>query len=126
MQSFLFDSDISALRGEDTRVLDVPSDLLNKDALLSWYTEALGLPEYFGANWDAFDECLRDLSWIKERRLVLYHRDVPLNSSPKDQRIYIDVLANAVCDWKSGESHEVIAVFDPTCELKLRAAVRDR
>lgn len=46
-------------------------------------------------------------------------------SSPKDQEIYIDVLANAVRDWKPDESHEVVAAFDPTCELKLRAAARD-
>ena len=126
MQPFALTSDITSLKGENTRVLDVPATLADKDALLSWYAGALGLPQYFGANWDAFDECLRDLSWIKERRLVLYHRGVPLEASPKDQRIYIDVLANAVRDWKPGEKHEVVAAFDPVCELKLRAATRDR
>lgn len=83
------------------------------------------MPQYFGANWDAFDECLRDLSWIKERRLVLYHRRVPLEANPKDQRIYVEVLANAVRDWRPDEGHEVVAAFDPACELKLRAATRD-
>jgi hypothetical protein len=81
------------------------------------------MPEYFGANWDAFDEGLRDLSWISEHRVVLYHRAVPLEASPKDQRTYIEVLASAVRNWKPGEAHELIVVFNPACELKLRAAL---
>lgn len=124
MQPFALTSDVASLNGESTRVVEVPSELADKDALLSWYAGALGMPQYFGANWDAFDECLRDLSWIKERRLVLYHRGVPLEASPKDQRIYVEVLANAVRDWKPGEGHEVVVAFDPACELKLRAATR--
>ena len=82
------------------------------------------MPEYFAANWDAFDECLRDLSWISEHRLVLYHRAVPLEASLKDRKIYVDVLASAVRDWKPGEAHELVVAFDPACELKLRATAR--
>ena len=121
MRPFILTSDLTTLRSEDTRVIDVPQNLADKQALLSWYGKALELPEYFGANWDAFDECLRDLSWIKERRLVLYHRRVPLEANPQDQKIHIDVLANAALDWKAGEEHEVLVAFDPQCKLKLRA-----
>lgn len=63
MQPFVLSSDVASLRGEDTRVVEVSTDLSEKNVLLSWYVRALGLPEYFGANWDALDECLRDLSW---------------------------------------------------------------
>lgn len=125
MQPFALTSDIASLRRESTRVLEVPAELSDKDALLRWYADALGMPEYFGANWDAFDECLRDLSWVKERRLVLFHRDVPLAANPKDRKIYVEVLANAATDWKPGEAHELVVAFDPACELKLRAAVRE-
>jgi barstar (barnase inhibitor) len=98
MQPFAFTSDITTLQREGVRVVVVPPDLADKNALLSWYAETLQFPEYFGANWDAFDECLRDLSWVKERRLVLYHRGVPLEESPENQKIYIDVLAEVVRD----------------------------
>ena len=125
MQPFALTSDIASLRGESTRLLEVPAELPDKDALLRWYVDALGMPEYFGANWDAFDECLRDLSWVEERRLVLFHRDVPIAANPKDRKIYIEVLANAVTDWKPGEAHELVVAFDPACELMLRAPTRD-
>lgn len=123
MQPFELTSDIASLRRESTRVLEVPAELSDKDALLRWYADALGMPEYFGANWDAFDECLRDLSWVKERRLVLFHRDVPISANPKDLKIYVEVLANAATDWKLGEDHELVVAFDPACELKLRAVI---
>ncbi|MFN8831451.1 MAG: barstar family protein [Labrys sp. (in: a-proteobacteria)] len=104
---------------EDRRSYTTPRDVTG------WYADILGIPEYFGANWDAFDECLRDLSWVKERRLVLFHRDVPIAANPKDRRIYLEVLANAATDWRPGEAHELIVAFDPACELKLHAAIRE-
>jgi RNAse (barnase) inhibitor barstar len=124
MQPFTFTSDIATLQGEGVRVVVVPTDLSDKNALFSWYAETLHFPEYFGNNWDAFDECLCDLSWIKERRLVLYHRRVPLEASLENQRTYIDVLATVVRDWKPHEAHEVVVAFDPVCELRLRAVTR--
>lgn len=61
---------------------------------------------------------------VTERRVELYHHAVPLEASPKDQKIYLQVLANAVRDWKPDEAHELIVVFDRACELMLRAAAR--
>jgi RNAse (barnase) inhibitor barstar len=122
VQPFVLTSDVASLRRGDTRVLDVPAELSDKDALFRWYADALEFPDYFGFNWDAFDECLRVLSWVKERRIVLFHRDVPMAAHPKDRRIYVEILADAVTDWKPGEDHELVVAFDPACELRLRAA----
>ena len=126
MQPFEFTSDIASLKRKSVRVLEVPMELSDKDALFRWYADALDMPEYFGANWDALDECLRDLSWVKERRLVLFHRDVPLAANLKDRNNYVEVLANAATDWKPGEDHELVVAFDPACELKLRTTIRER
>ena len=39
------------------------SGILTKDAFLQRVSRALKFPDYFGMNWDAFEECLTDMSW---------------------------------------------------------------
>lgn len=36
------------------------SDVVTREALHERIATALGFPEYYGRNWDAFDECSRD------------------------------------------------------------------
>ena len=36
----------------------------DKEALLERLAVALALPEWFGGNWDALEDCLTDLSWL--------------------------------------------------------------
>jgi RNAse (barnase) inhibitor barstar len=41
------------------------------EALLAKIASAMKFPEYFGMNWDAMDECLRDLSWLNPKGVLL-------------------------------------------------------
>lgn len=34
--------------------------------LFSYFAAELAFPDYFGHNWDALDECMRDLSWVRD------------------------------------------------------------
>jgi Barstar (barnase inhibitor) len=46
----------------------------SKQDLMSALTGALELPGYFGRNWDALDEVLRDLGWLEADGHVLILR----------------------------------------------------
>lgn len=119
MSDFLFTDDFEALRGKDTLLLMVPAGLADKAALLAWYAETLRFPSFFGENWDALIDCLRDLSWIGEKTIQIVHRDMPLANNPADQSIYLDILAEAVRAWKEDAAREFQIVFPARMQMSM-------
>ena len=95
---------------EDECSATLPSGCETREELFDAFKSTLGLPEYFGGNWDALSECLRDLSWISQHTVVLIHTGRPLVSDD-EFRTYIDVLRECITDWKEGEEHSLIVVF---------------
>ena len=50
----------------------IAGDAIDGDhALLDAIAAAFDFPDYFGANWDALEECLRDMSWAPAGGYVL-------------------------------------------------------
>ena len=50
-----------------------------KADLLDAIAEAMNFPAYFGKNWDALEDCLRDLEWISAKGYaLLIHHSQPL------------------------------------------------
>jgi RNAse (barnase) inhibitor barstar len=47
------------------------SDIADRDELMEALASALGLPDYFGRNWDALDEVLRDSDVAIEANAVV-------------------------------------------------------
>jgi RNAse (barnase) inhibitor barstar len=45
--------------------------LRSKKSLLAGIARAFDFPDYFGENWDALEECLRDMSWRSGQISVL-------------------------------------------------------
>jgi len=90
--------------GPGHRVI-VPKGLANKNGLFAFLGQAFPLPDYFGGNWDALEECLVDLGWSTHPRITLVHQDLPLHNRPSEQKIYLEILALAV--QESGRLHVV-------------------
>lgn len=84
--------------------------LTTTDDLLKSLYYLLWLPGYFGFNWNALNDCLCDLEWIAEEKVVIVHDSVP-NIPEKDLKIYLEVLMDAACSWKNGEQHQLEIVF---------------
>ncbi|MBO6518423.1 MAG: barstar family protein [Rhodospirillales bacterium] len=64
----------SELEGTDLCVLRLDASTIDSDdALFGALALSLSFPDYFGRNWDAVDECLRDLSeWMPASGYVLF------------------------------------------------------
>ena len=88
----------------------VPAGLTSTGALLQALYDCLTLPGYFGFNWNALRDCLRDFHWIEQRRIVLRHLDLPPIPTA-DLRMYLEVLSEAVASWPPDEKHSLQVVF---------------
>ena len=63
----------------------------------------LKLPDYFGCNLDALDECMNDLEWLDEQPLVMIFNNPTkiLISNRKLFDGFIDVVRNACKEWST-------------------------
>jgi len=82
----------------------VPNALRDKTSLFNAFGIGMGAPsQYFGKNWDAFNDCLMDLSWINQTTVHIAHEEVP--ALPLlDAQIYLKVLSIAIKKWKSEQT----------------------
>ncbi|QSV62526.1 MAG: barstar family protein [Dolichospermum sp. DL01] len=75
----------------------------SKQTFLKQAAEAIEFLAYFGANWDAFDECITDLTWCPAQRyVILYnHADIFAQAEPTQYQIALDILNSAKEYWEA-------------------------
>lgn len=96
---------------ENEIVVDLKSGINDKKQLFLIYKNKLQFPDYFGYNWDALYDCLTDMSWIKNKKIIIIHHDIPLSNDIQDLKKYINLL-NDVCDsWKDDFQHHIEIYF---------------
>lgn len=73
----------------------------SKEALLKSVGDTLEFPDYFGLNWDALDECLHDLSWLDNGKVILVMLDSKFAWShiPLEMGILTQSWLNAASYW---------------------------
>ncbi|MBA4016666.1 MAG: hypothetical protein C0483_05710 [Pirellula sp.] len=112
---FQFVDDPAAYRNSAALVVRVPIAARGKEKLLGVLAGSLRFPKYFGWNWDALEECLRDLSWLKEvNQVVIVHEGVPFSPRESQLRTYLEILADAMALRRAKPDDLQITVVFPT------------
>jgi RNAse (barnase) inhibitor barstar len=94
-RQFEFVTDLTGFRAPNSLIVRLPGRLRRKQDLFRALAARLKFPGYFGHNWDALEECLRDLSWLPDKRdVVLLHEQVPL-ADDRQRQTYFQILQNA-------------------------------
>jgi hypothetical protein len=94
----------------------VDPNVASSEELLKSLYYLLRFPGYFGFNWDALNDCLRDLEWIPCRKVVLVHAVLP-NLPEEDLKIYLEILRDSVLDWQGSQEHE-LEIFFPLTDMR--------
>jgi hypothetical protein len=117
------DRDLRNALSADTHDVAALSLGAGKDAMLASIAGALEFPDWFGANWDALEDCLTDLSWRPDKpRVFLFLHAV----KGDDLGILLDILTSAAEFWRE-RGRGFFAVFiDPAGGLGLPALYREK
>ena len=86
------------------RVFQLVSDRISsKAALFEKLRQAFGLPDYFGQNWDALEECLRDLPTEQRKGFltVIDSGEALLGLPERDFQTFISILRSTAHFWAS-------------------------
>ena len=79
------------------------TEIDGKDRFLSQAATALAFPEYFGNNWDAFEDCLTDMSWHEAKGFVVLfdHIDGFAGRSAEDFQTAVAILKDVAEFWRN-------------------------
>lgn len=77
-------------------------NIIDKPSFLNACAAAMHFPDYFGKNWDAFEECLNDLAWLPAPGYLLLYDNVEqfARNAPAEWHVAYEILADAVTNWQ--------------------------
>lgn len=65
-------------------------------------------PSYFGDNWSAMDDCMRDLSWFSEEKIeICFTNAQTLEENTKLQREIQEILSFYQGFWENNDQKQV-------------------
>jgi RNAse (barnase) inhibitor barstar len=84
----------------------------DKESFLQEFSEQLEFPKYFGFNWDAFYDCITDMSWVNADNgfLIVYQNAHHFRiAQPDDWQQANAILLDAVEYWNKQGTLMMIA-----------------
>jgi hypothetical protein len=80
-------------------------EVTSKETLMDLLSRSLNFREWFGKNWDALRDVLRDFSWSRSGGYVILFRNahVLARNAPDEFRTFIGVAADVTHDWREWE-----------------------
>lgn len=96
---------------EDVFLVKLDPNINNTDDLFNSLYYMLWFPGYFGFNWNALEDCLRDFEWIDENHMVIVHKNLP-GIPFDDLKIYLEILRDIVIFWRGRTEKYFDVIFN--------------
>ena len=86
--------------------------LKTKQIFLNTLNQELNFPSYFGSNLDALDECMRDLSWIQEKEIILNFNNINKLKDRNSELYYLihDTLSFYKQYWEENNHEKIVTI----------------
>jgi RNAse (barnase) inhibitor barstar len=85
-------------------------ELTSKAEFLAAIAQAMHFPSYFGRNWDAFEECLNDLSWVPAKGYLLIFDQAErfARAQPEEFATALDILRDGIKSWQAQSTPMIV------------------
>lgn len=114
-------ADFSSVRPAP-RIARVRAHIRDTRTLLASLGKSLNFPPYYGKNFDALWDCVRDLN-IVEHRIVILHNDLPAIGE-NDLEIYVGILRDAALYWKKHpREHSLESWFPIAVQIRVESVL---
>ena len=124
--AFAFVQSPREFKDEAALVVRVPRGVRSKEKLLRILADKLRLPGYFGGNWDALEDALRDLTWLPAGRgVVIVHEDLPFGAGGENRGIYLAILQSVAEHWTASNKRSFRVVLPKSVEVALNSPSSD-
>jgi len=100
------------------------SRVVNESELFRDFYEKLKFPGYFGFNWDALWDCLRDLHWIDQKEINIVYDNLPSSDKYLSKKI-LKFLIEASNDWHNDEEHYLVITFPLSKQKEIQSLLED-
>ena len=119
-RGFIFMDSPADIHDPAAVVVRMPRGIRSKEKLFAIFADKLRFPRYFGKNWDALEECLRDLSWLPTNQpIAIVHEDLPFGAGGPNRGIYLDLLRSVLEHWSATGNRTVQVVLPAAVQMSL-------
>lgn len=123
MSSIEFSPSFNQIKKEAALFATIDNSLETPRKIFEKLSEELLFPSYFGFNWNALLDCLRDFHWVSNRTIYILHESLP-KLDLDDLKTYLEVLNEAASDWgRPDDEHILKVVFRESDRAKVEKFV---
>ena len=119
MKNFRFYNTQKDIVFNDCKIVHIRKNTTNKLDIFNQFECGLNIPTYYGKNWDAFDDNLMNLHFVKEKNVIIIHEDIPFKNYDHEKRTYIEILGDIVSHWQAFPEHKFFVYFPENCREEL-------
>ena len=124
MKEVVYSLEIDQIHDSEGAIVAKIPAVFSKQELTEYFGQVLNFPDYLGNNWDELIDYLRDLDWIKTKKIHIIHENLSYLPD-KDLSVYLSIVYIIAVFWRQFSSiHCITFFFNPAEKERIDTVFR--